>query len=142
MKLRILTVCTGNICRSPVAAALLQALRPGAGLSSAGLAAEPGRAADPLTAEVALDLGVDLSGHRARRFSAAMGREADLILAMAPRHCEDIVRIAPELTGRTFLLDHWCGATGIPDPYGKPRAWHESVVDAILRATESWAERL
>lgn len=142
MKLRILTVCTGNICRSPVAAILLQALRPDAELSSAGLAAEPGRAADPMTAAAALDLGVDLSGHRARRFSAAMGRETDLILAMAPRHCEDIVRIAPELTGRTFLFDHWCGATGIPDPYGKPRGCHDSVVDAIRRAAHSWAERL
>ncbi|OLS51297.1 arsenate reductase/protein-tyrosine-phosphatase family protein [Rhodovulum sulfidophilum] len=142
MKPRILTVCAGNICRSPVAAAMLLALRPDAELSSAGLVAEPGRAADPLTAAAALDLGIDLSGHRARRFSAAMGRETDLILAMTQRHCEDIVRIAPELTGRTFLFDHWCGATGIPDPYGKPRAWHDSVVGAIRQAAQSWAERL
>src|SRR5690606_32586263 len=79
---RILLVCIGNICRSPVAEALLQQAFPDKTVSSAGLAALVGHPADDTAQDIATRYGLDLSGHRARQITQAMCREADLILVM------------------------------------------------------------
>ena len=79
--MKIVCVCTGNTCRSPMAAALLGRLLPGIEVTSAGLYAEDGAPAS-YHALLAMDeLGVDISGHMARRFRPGMG-EGALLLAM------------------------------------------------------------
>jgi protein-tyrosine phosphatase len=78
----ILTLCAGNICRSPIAAALLAREFPDKTVLSAGLGALVGHPADPLSVEVAAAHGLDVSAHRAMQLSAWMCQSADLILVM------------------------------------------------------------
>lgn len=138
----VLVVCVGNICRSPLGErALLQGL-PGMAISSAGLAAVVGSAADETAAMVASEAGVDLSGHVARQLTPQIGGSHDLILVMEPAHRAEIVRRHPQLSGRTMLFDHWTGGKGIADPYRMPEAFHRESRDLILAAAKTWIARL
>jgi protein-tyrosine phosphatase len=143
---KVLVVCVGNICRSPVGERILGAefARRGAPIAvgSAGLGALVGHPADETAAAVALSQGVDLSGHVARQFTPALGRDHQMILVMEPGHRHEITRLAPDLSGRVMLFDHWTGAQGVPDPYRRPRAIHEAVFERISRAAVAWAQRL
>jgi protein-tyrosine phosphatase len=104
---RLLFVCTANIVRSPIAAALLVArlreLRVDAVVESAGV-----READPLIDEgalLALDgHGIDLRIHRSRRLDAAMMRPATLILGLEREHVREAVLLDPSVWPRTFTL--------------------------------------
>jgi protein-tyrosine phosphatase len=115
----VLVVCVGNICRSPLAERLLQAHAPHLTVTSAGIGALAGHAADATATEVAAGHGVGLDGHIARQFTAELGRAADLILVMEAGHKAQIARDTPQLSGKTMLFDHWNGAKGIADPYRK-----------------------
>ena len=140
---RVLVVCMGNICRSPVAERLLGAASGGkVEVSSAGLGALVGHPADALAAEVAAAHGISLASHAARQFTAQLGRGQDLILVMEPRYREAVGEQAPELLGRVMLYDQWTGGAGIPDPYGRSRAFHEQVFSLLDTATQAWAVRL
>lgn len=139
---RVLIVCVGNICRSPLAERILGMRRPDLAVSSAGLGALQGSAADPITRDVAAQKGIELEGHVARQFTPAMAIEQDLILAMEPGHRREIGVLVPQLLGRTMLFDHWTGANGIADPYRQSRNRHEAAFALILTAAEEWARRL
>lgn len=137
---KVLVVCMGNICRSPLAERLLAAASDARfEVSSAGLGALVGHPADPVAAEVAAARGVSLAGHVARQFTAALGRQHDLILVMEPGFRTAVAAQAPELLGRVMLYDHWSGGTGIPDPYGHSCAFHEQVFERIAQATQAWS---
>lgn len=107
--LRILTVCTGNICRSPVAERLLARHLDTVGVDavvrSAGTYAG-GRSADRDTMRVVSALGVDLADHRAR----AVDREVvdtegtDLVLAMTREHLRHVAVLQPTAWHRTFTI--------------------------------------
>lgn len=122
---QILVVCSGNTCRSPLAAAILAArLAETPGLqdvtvSSAGTGALDGAPASEGSYLVALERGLDLSSHRARLLTPALVRDADLILTMGTSHA----RRAGELggIGKTHLLTSWSGEDGgeISDPFGR-----------------------
>lgn len=106
----ILVVCTGNVCRSPMAAGFLRsalerrfgALAPE--VRSAGTLARPGEPASVGTVFAAAELGVDLSAHRAVRLTPELIRGTDVILAMAAEHRDAVARLAPEAAGATFTL--------------------------------------
>lgn len=102
----ILTVCTGNICRSPAAEALLREyLGDIATVSSAGTHAmvDSGIPAEML---MGLDAaGIDARDHRGRQLSEEISREADLIIAMTAEHRKNIVQATPAVLRRTYLLD-------------------------------------
>jgi len=106
----ILVVCTGNVCRSPMAEGLLHnafVRRLGdraPEVSSAGTMGWEGSPAMPEAVEAAGEKGVDLHGHVARRLELPMLPDADLVIAMSQEHREEIERIAPEAGGRTFTL--------------------------------------
>ena len=138
----ILTVCVGNICRSPVAAALLRADLPDVHVSSAGIAALVGEDVDPTARQVAEAAGVILEPHRARQFTPAIGEQNDLILVLEAGHKREIERLAPQLSGRVMRLGRWTGDRDIPDPYLKPQAFHEDVFQQIREAATAWAHRL
>jgi protein-tyrosine phosphatase len=103
----ILVLCTGNICRSPMAEALLrERLRSRgveASVSSAGLSFD-GRAATPEAIEAASRYQVDLDGHRSRVMSADLIEKADLVLAMERMHAREAVVLADGALHRTFTL--------------------------------------
>lgn len=130
--LRVLFVCTGNTCRSPLAAAALRAeLGSDAALveiGSAGTAAGEGQPASDGTRTVAAASGIDLSGHRSRRATAALLRTADFVFVMEPLH-----RVALDALGvpgeRVHVLSEWPepGEPGLPvsDPFGASREAYE-----------------
>lgn len=140
---KILVVCVGNICRSPVGERLLaQALPERFTVSSAGIGALEGHGADKTAAEVAAARGLSLEGHVARQLTSAMAGEADLILVMEAGHKREIIKRMPEQSGKIMVFDQWDGAQGIADPYQRPVEMHEAVHDQIAAAAKSWAARL
>jgi len=139
---KILVVCVGNICRSPVGERLLQQALPDRTVTSAGLGALVGKPADALAAEVAADHGLSLDRHIAQQFTPQLGSEQDLILVLEPGHKHEIARISPQLSGRVMLLDQFTGGKGIADPYRRSREFHESVFEQIKAASAAWAARL
>jgi protein-tyrosine phosphatase len=123
---RVLFVCTGNTCRSPLAAgALARELGADAArvdVSSAGTAAAEGEPAQPHAIEVAGRDGVDLRGHRARRLTAELLRDVDLVFVMERTHLAFVERLGGGRGGKAFVLSEWPG-TGEPelaisDPFG------------------------
>ncbi len=138
----ILVVCVGNICRSPVGERVLQAALPNLIVSSAGVAALVGNPADPDAASVAAERGISLDGHSARQFTAQLGASHDLILTMEPGHRAEIIRMYPQLSGKTMLFDQWSGAKGIEDPYLLSQDVHRKILDQILVASEAWVSKL
>jgi protein-tyrosine phosphatase len=139
---RILVVCIGNICRSPIAETLLRQHLRHATVTSAGLGALAGRAADPLALELLAEHGFDASTHVARQLDDAMIRDADLILAMEQAHIDTLVQRAPHALGRTFLLGKWQDGKEIPDPYRQQRPAFEHVYRLIDEAVASWLPHL
>lgn len=101
---RILTVCTANMCRSPMAEGLLAAQLAGAAaVSSCGLLAD-GYSAAPEVVEAMAARGVDLGAHRSRQLGVGLIDGSDLILAMAREHLREVVVRRPDAFGRTFTL--------------------------------------
>ncbi len=103
----VLVLCAANMCRSPMAAALLArelAARDAAvTVGSAGLFAD-GEPPAPLAAAAVADLGLDISGHRSRLLQAADLAGAGLVLAMARAQLRAAVVLAPEVWPRAFTL--------------------------------------
>ncbi len=106
----ILVVCTGNVCRSPMAegflrAALVDRLGEAAPtVTSAGTAGWDGSGAMHESIRSAGERGVEIGTHFARRLTDAMLDEADLIVCMARDHREGIVRTRPDLAAKTFTI--------------------------------------
>jgi protein-tyrosine phosphatase len=141
---RILVVCIGNICRSPMAEFLFrQRLGPrDVHVSSAGLGALVGRPIDVHAMQILKEHGIDADTHRARQLDSTMLREADLVLAMERRHLKAATRLAPEASGKMFLLDKWHDASDVPDPYHQPRQAFEHAYALIDRGVGSWMRYL
>ncbi len=139
---RILTVCTGNICRSPFAAALLKAkLSPSHRVESAGVAAVVGHPPTPETALTAAERGLDVSSHRARQLDASLASGFDLLLVMEHAQRSWVTANIPQARGRTFALGHWRNME-IPDPYGAPLEEYERSLGLIEDCAKDWLERL
>ena len=103
--MNLVFVCTGNICRSPMAEGMFKKLleekgESGIDCSSAGLATFDGRPASDNAQAVALEYGVDISEHKSRMLTRSIARKADLIVCMIPDE-------------RLYVL-----AGGVDDPYG------------------------
>lgn len=107
MTFSILSVCTGNICRSPVAELMLtDALRQFSDVhvESAGTGALVGSGVPPQAQQLASTRGIDATQHSARQIETGMIRNADLIVAMSREHRRIIVEITPAAMRRAFTL--------------------------------------
>jgi protein-tyrosine phosphatase len=148
--LRILMVCTGNICRSPMAAFLLPAALPAlireqVRVESAGTFALHGNPAEPLAVAAMARRRIDLSSHRARRLNREMVRQADLVLAMEIGHLEAARNLILWNRSKIRLLtdfDPLGQDPEIADPYGGPLADYLSCLAALepcIQGVAAWA---
>lgn len=142
---RVLMVCVGNICRSPLGEALWNhhagKLGRAAVAESAGLAAADGVAIHALVKRMLTEQGVDPPGRPSRLLSLELLRQADLVLAMENWQQREIQRLAPFARGRVYTLGHWQGFE-IPDPYNEPEAVFRSTYQLIDRGVRDWLAKL
>lgn len=137
----IIVVCTGNICRSPVAQQLLSAAI-NSEVKSAGLNAVVGSDIDESTKKVAATMGISLKPHCAAQFDSNMARNAYLILVMENHQRIEICEKWPVASGKTLLLGQFDGNIEVPDPYRRGDAMHASAIALIKECTSSWALKL
>lgn len=103
--MQVLVVCTANIARSPLAAALLQhGLGDDAAVSSAGVRAREGDPAAPESVALAARHGLDLTAHRSRPLTDALVEDAELILTMSEQQRDHCARLRPRAAMRAFTL--------------------------------------
>ena len=114
--MNILLLCTGNICRSPMAEGLFPRLLPMHEVFFARISAQEGAPADPIAVELMWQLDVDISGHRARPLSRWMMREADLVLVMERAQQRHVQARYPSVASKVDMLTG-TGGGDIPDPY-------------------------
>ncbi|HEX6264715.1 MAG TPA: hypothetical protein VF036_05490, partial [Actinomycetota bacterium] len=127
----ILVVCSGNLCRSPFAAAVLgrmltERVGPSATeVSSAGTIAHAGEPATREAIAVASEHGVDVSSHRARPLTREDLAGADLVLAVSTEHRDEVARLDPRAATKTFTVKELVRLLGdLPSPErGAGREW-------------------
>lgn len=141
----VLTVCIGNICRSPMAEGLLKAHIAAAGkdcrIESAGIAAVVDAPAEPFAVTLMRRRGIDIGNHRGRQLTYELLREFELILVMEERHRLHIEQLTPLVKGRVYRVGHWEDFE-IRDPYRQPEIAFENALTLIDRGLESWQKYL
>jgi protein-tyrosine phosphatase len=146
---RVLVVCAGNICRSPMAAALLAHEAPGVEVESAGITAVIGSAADPLAVALMQERRLDIRSHRARQFETWMGAKADLVLVMDRAQHKFFEQRYQAMRGRVYRLGDFerpglRSSVGfdVPDPWRMDRAAFEASLCLIEVGVAGWVARL
>jgi protein-tyrosine-phosphatase len=136
--MNILFVCTGNTCRSPMAASILQEKKPDWIVQSAGLFASSGAPASAGTKTVLLEKGIDLQ-HVSTQLTEELAEWADVILTMTDSHKQMINLHFPHLKGKTYTLK---GAEGdVIDPFGGSVDIYRQTYDELLFFIEKWLEK-
>lgn len=144
----ILMVCTANICRSPVAAALLRDRLRQRGLAgwsvqSAGTWAVAPRAASRYSIDVMDRYGFDISDHRSTMVNEDHLRAADLVLTMEIGHAEALRAEFPQQADKVFMLSEMIGQTyNITDPYGGPIEEYERMAAALSELIDGGLDRI
>lgn len=140
----ILVVCVGNICRSPMAEALLKREFGGQDdvtVESAGLGALVGYPASKHSVRLMGDLGVDITGHRARQIHPDMVNAADLVLVMEAGHKRAIDDADPTARGKVHRIGEWQDKD-VADPYQRSLAAYEAALAGIQAGVASWVEKI
>jgi glycine hydroxymethyltransferase len=103
----VLFVCTGNVCRSPMAEGIFRHAVRGRGdyrVLSAGLGAADGQPPSPYAVQAVKELGIDISSLRSRTLTAELVRQADYIFGMTHSHLDTVAMLYPQAAEKTFLL--------------------------------------
>lgn len=127
----ILFVCTGNLCRSPIAEGILKDRvkregPQGIRIESAGTWGLEGEPAARHAIDVCSERGVDISGHVARRLSPEMIERSDLVLTMEMEHLQEVLDLDPDALAKTRMLSQYGDEDKridrpIRDPYQRPK---------------------
>lgn len=146
---RALLVCTGNICRSPLAEAIMRrelerAARADIDVVSAGTGAWDGAPASEGAYLVGLEHGLDLSAHRARLLTRDVVQQADVIFTMARHHRARVQELGGD--ERTFVLGEYAGRTGpeaeVSDPFGGNLEVYRETYQELEELIRTAVERL
>jgi protein-tyrosine phosphatase len=141
-------VCTANVCRSPMAAAIFNALSEDRNLpfraESAGTASLEGEPMAPNAVAALEEVGIYPEAHRARQLSAETLEEAELVLAMSPRHVATLRRLRENSFAQIHILPEYASGVmeGIPDPYRHTMAAYRSTLRQLYVHVERVVDRL
>lgn len=144
----LIFVCTGNICRSPMAEYLARHRMPEGKnwtVKSAGLAASRGLPASAPGIQAMQDFGIDMTGHKSQPLTQAMIDEAKLLVVMTGAHRNSIVSHDPSAAEKVFLLKSFGSSTpgsDVFDPIGMSLPVYREIRDEIDEAVEGLIPRL
>lgn len=145
----ILVVCTGNICRSPMAAALLRARlqedqeRRDWHVVSVGTWAPEGRPASAYAVAEMSEREIDIRAHRSRSVNGELMEEADLVLAMTRNHAEALSVAFPDQAHKVHLLSEMSGQVyDVSDPYGGTRLEYAYIARELEELIDEGYERI
>ena len=142
----IICICTGNVCRSPMAERLLDKALRAAGLEkpevhSAGVAAYDGNPATSYSIRAMNEIGVDISSHRSRYLTKKIIDEASLLLVMTQMHKYAIEEeYGPVKTPIHLWREFRENEKQVADPYGADYDSYKHARDAIVEAVPDWVE--
>ena len=142
--MNILFICTGNTCRSAMAAAIMDKIAQERDLDirieSAGVAAFDGESASTNAIEALEKYDIDLSYHRSKQVTEELIKQSDLILAMTASHKQVLEPVAGD---KTFTLTEYVGAVGdISDPYGGDLETYENTAEELYSLLNRLADKL
>lgn len=138
----ILFICTGNTCRSPIAAALAKDILKKEGIEavvdSAGVSVPCPLPATGHTVSILKEYGLDLSGHMSREFTSGDLEKADIILTMTKQHKDYLLSREHRYSHKIFSLGEYAGEnqTEVVDPYGGDISMYKSCagqIEALIR---------
>ncbi len=148
--MKILFICSGNTCRSPMAQALLlrelnkKNIKMGISVSSAGTMAYPGAPASDEAINVMIEYDIDLSNHHARKLDAEIIKQADLVLTMAAAQAAALRKSYPHKQGSIFQASQFAGLgdKDVEDPFGSSISTYRRTAEQINELVEIIADRL
>ena len=143
---RLLFVCTGNLCRSPMAEGLAREYASARGreldTASAGTLGLVDRPADPKAIAVCREVNVDLSQHRSKGLDDALVAWADYVLVMELAHAEQIRERFPAIGEKLVLLGSFGGVMEVRDPLGGWKFQFRRSREEIARCVQGFMDRL
>ena len=139
---KIVFICTGNTCRSPMAEGLFKALngeqKTGLEAISAGIFTNNGMSASENAVIAAKELGADISNHKSQMLNGDIVNDAKYLVCMTGAHYDQILLKFPNVSDKLFTLS----PTDIDDPFGGNIDEYRSCATQIKSAVESIIERL
>ena len=145
----ILVACTGNLCRSPMAAGLLRARLEEDGersdwrVRSAGTWASEGRPASAYAVAEMDERGIDIHSHHSCSVNAELMEAADLVLVMTRNHAEALSVAFPDQAHKVHLLSEMVGQVyDISDPYGGTRLEYSYIAQELEQLIDEGYERI
>lgn len=146
---KILVVCTGNACRSPMAEGFLKkyfSAEDGFEITSAGISTIGGIPPTSAAVQVMSEQDIDISGYLSTAFDEALARAADLILVMSDIHKDFVRGKVLGIDNKIFLYKEFAGAIctnkNIDDPISQPIAVYRNVCGEIRDLTEEIVKRI
>lgn len=133
----IVVICEGNVCRSPMACALLAQGMPRTRVVSAGTGALVGKPADPIAISLMREQGLDLRAHVATALNLQHVRDAMLVLAMSTVQRLQVEAAYPFSRGRVYRLCEHDGMD-VADPFHQDRAAFEASLQQIELGVARW----
>lgn len=145
---RLLYVCTGNTCRSPLAKVLTEEQltlvgESGWSVDSAGLVTRDGLPASSGAAAAAEEAGLDLTNHRSKQLTPEMATSAELVLVMTRNHKKAILDHTPHLAGKVFTIKEFVGEAGdVSDPFGGSLSCYRQTTEELRGLARRAVEKL